>query len=222
MMKGIVAVAGLALLVAAPANAVDTGFYAGVDFGQYSHDLDANGLSRQVDGALEDLGLTVANASSDASEDGFTYGVLVGYQFLPYLAVEAAYVDLGDAEFKRSATVSDGVTSADMRAQVTAESSGPALSALGILPFMKGWEVHARAGVYFSSNDSTARLGLDGLEQAASDSANSTEFMWGTGIGYTRGNYTGRLDYQQYTDVGDSSTGEASIDRLSFVAIVRF
>ena len=67
-----------------------------------------------------------------------------------------------------------------------------------------------------------ARLGLDGLEQAASDSANSTEFMWGTGIGYTRGNYTGRLDYQQYTDVGDSSTGEASIDRITVVAIVRF
>jgi OOP family OmpA-OmpF porin len=221
-MRRIVAVTGLALLVAAPANAVDTGFYAGVDVGQYSHDVDANGLSRQIDGALGDLGLTVSNASSDSSEDGFTYGVLVGYQFLPYLAVEAAYVDLGDAEFKRNATVSDGVTSADMRAQATTESSGPALSALGILPFMKGWEVHARAGVYFGSNDAAARLRVDGFEQSASDSSNSTEFLWGAGIGYTRGNYTGRLDYQQYTDVGDSSTGEASIDRLSFVAIVRF
>ena len=222
MMRRIVAVAGLALLVAAPANAADSGFYAGVDFGQYSHDLDANGLSSQVGDALGDLGLTVSNTSSDTSEDGFTYGVLVGYQVLPYLAVEAAYVDLGDAEFKSSATVSDGVTSAEMRAQVTTESSGPALAALGILPFMKGWEVHARAGVYFSSNDATARLTIDGIEQAASESANSTEFMWGAGIGYTRGKYTGRLDYQQYTDVGDSSTGEASIDRLSFVAIARF
>ena len=222
MMRRIVAVTGLALLVAAPANAVDTGFYAGVDVGQYSHDLDANGLSRQIDGALGDLGLTVSNASSDSSEDGFTYGVLIGYQFLPYLAVEAAYVDLGDAEFKRNATVSDGVTSADMRAQATTESSGPALSALGILPFMKGWEVHARAGVYFGSNDATARLRVDGFEQSASESSNSTEVLWGAGIGYTRGNYTGRLDYQQYTDVGDGSTGEASIDRLSFVAIVRF
>ena len=221
-MRRIVAVTGMALLVAAPANAVDTGFYAGVDVGQYSHDLDANGLSRQIDGALGDLGLTVSNASSDSSEDGFTYGVLIGYQFLPYLAVEAAYVDLGDAEFKRNATVSDGVTSADMRAQATTESSGPALSALGILPFMKGWEVHARAGVYFGSNDATARLRVDGFEQSASESSNSTEFLWGAGIGYTRGNYTGRLDYQQYTDVGDGSTGEASIDRLSFVAIVRF
>lgn len=221
-MRRIVAVTGLALLVAAPANAVDTGFYAGVDVGQYSHDVDANGLSRQIDGALGDLGLTVSNASSDSSEDGFTYGVLIGYQFLPYLAVEAAYVDLGDAEFKRNATVSDGVTSADMRAQATTESSGPALSALGILPFMKGWEVHARAGVYFGSNDATARLRVDGFEQSASESSNSTEFLWGAGIGYTRGNYTGRLDYQQYTDVGDGSTGEASIDRLSFVAIVRF
>jgi OOP family OmpA-OmpF porin len=217
-----VALAGLGLLVAASANAADTGFYAGLDFGQYSHDLDANGYGRQIDGALGDLGLTVSNASSDTSEDGFTYGVLVGYQFRPYLAVEAAYVDLGDAEFKRNATVSDGVTSADLRAAVTTESSGPSLSALGILPFMKGWEVHARAGVYFSSNDATARLAVDGLEETASDSSNSTEFVWGAGIGYTRGNYTTRLDYQQYTDVGDSSTGEANIDRITLVAIFRF
>jgi hypothetical protein len=222
MMKPIVAVAGVALLVAAPANATDSGFYAGLDVGQSSHDLDAGGLASQFDSALGDLGLTVSSASSDTSEDGFTYGVLVGYQVLPYLAVEAAYVDLGDAEFKRNGTVSDGVTSGDLRSQWTTESSGPSLSALGILPFMKGWEAHARAGVYFSSNDATARLAIDGLEDSASDSSNSTEFLWGAGIGYTRGNYTGRLDYQQYTDVGDSSTGEASIDRLTFVAIVRF
>jgi hypothetical protein len=131
-------------------------------------------------------------------------------------------VDLGDAEYKRNGTVSDGVTSGDLRSQLTTESSGPSLSALGILPFMKGWEAHARAGVYFSSNDATARLTIDGVEDSASDSSNSTEFVWGAGIGYTRGNYTGRLDYQQYTDVGDSSTGEANIDRLTFVAIVRF
>lgn len=221
-MRRFVALAGLALFAAAPANAADSGFYAGFDVGGYSHDLDANGLGRQVGNALGDLGLTVSNASSDTSEDGFTYGVLVGYQVLPYLAVEAAYVDLGDAEYKSRATVSDGISSADLAARVTTESSGPSVSALGILPFMKGWEAHARAGVYFSSNDATARLAIEGLEQSASDSSNSTEFLWGAGIGYTRGNYTGRLDYQQYVDVGDSRTGEASIDRITFVAIVRF
>ena len=222
MMRRMVAVLGLGLLVATPADAGDKGFYAGVDFGQYSHDLDANGLGRQVDGALGDLGLAVSNASSDASEDGFSYGLLVGYQFLPYLAVEAAYVDLGDAEFKRNVTASDGVTSADVSTQVTTESSGPSLSALAILPLRKGWEAHARAGVYFSSTDASLRLRVDGLDGSTSDSSNSTEFLWGAGIGYTRGRYTGRLDYQQYTDVGDSDTVEASIDRITFVAIVRF
>lgn len=221
-MRRIVALTGLALLAAAPANAVDKGFYAGLDVGQYSHDLDASSFSSQLDNALGDLGLTLTSASSDTSEDGFTYGMLVGYQFLPYLAVEAAYVDLGDAEYKRNGTVTDGVVTGDLRAQLTSESSGPSLSALGILPFMKGWEVHARAGVYFSSNDATARLAIDGIEDSASESSNTTEFVWGAGIGYTRGKYTSRLDYQQYVDVGDSSTGEANIDRLSLVAIVRF
>lgn len=221
-MRRIVAVAGMGLLVATSADAADTGFYAGVDLGQYSHDLDANGFGRQVEDALGELGLAVSGASTDSSEDGFTYGVLVGYQFLPYLAVEAAYVDLGDAETNYRATVSDGVMSADLRARATTESSGPSLSALAILPFMNSWEIHARAGVYFSNNDVTARLAIDGSEEPASDSSNSTEFMWGAGIGYTRGNYTTRLDYQQYTDVGDSSTGEASVDRLTLAAIFRF
>lgn len=221
-MKRLIALAGLAVLAAAPASAGDRGFYAGFDLGQYSHDLDANGISRQFDAALGGLGLTTSNFSSDTSEDGFTYGVLVGYQFLPYVAVEAAYVDLGDAEYKGRATVSDGVTSADMNAQYTTESSGPSLSVLGILPFMKTWEAYARVGVYFSSNDATARVAIDGVADSASDSSNSTEFLWGAGIGYTRGNYTTRLDFQQYTDVGDSSTGEASIDRLTLVAIFRF
>ncbi|MCU0255506.1 MAG: outer membrane beta-barrel protein [Vicinamibacterales bacterium] len=221
-MNRIFALTGLALLVAAPANAVDRGFYAGLDVGQHSYDLDANDLGRQVDGALGDVGLTLSNATSDTSEDGFTYGVLVGYQFLPYLAVEAAYVDLGDAEFKRNGTVSDGVTSGDLRARLNTESSGPSLSALGILPFLKGWEAHARAGVYFGSNDATASLAIDGVEDSASDSTNSTEFVWGAGIGYTRGKYTCRLDYQQYVDVGDSSSGETNIDRLTVVAIGRF
>ena len=222
MMNRIVALAGLALLVTAPANAADKGFYAGLDLGQSSHDLDASGLSSELDSVLGDVGLTITSASTDTSEDGFTYGVLVGYQFLPYLAVEAAFVDLGDAEYKRSGSVTDGVTSGELSAQYTTESSGPSLSALGILPFMKGWEVYGRAGVYFSNNDVTARLAIDGLEDSSSDDSNSTEFLWGAGIGYTRGDYTVRLDYQQFVDVGDSSAGETTMDRLALVAIGRF
>jgi len=56
MMRRIVAVAGLALLVAAPANAVDTVSMPESMSASTPRDLDANGLSQQVDSALGDLG----------------------------------------------------------------------------------------------------------------------------------------------------------------------
>jgi len=221
-MKRILAVVGLAALAAAPAQAVDQGFYAGFDFGQYSYDLDTGGVAQQISDQLAGLGLATSNVRTDTSEDGFTYGVVVGYQVRPYLAVEAAYVDLGSAEYKFNATVSDGTTSSELRSQLTTDSSGPTLSALGILPFGKGWELYGRVGVYFASNEAALRLSADGIEESVSDDSSSQELLWGGGLGYTRGKYSVRLDYQQFTDVGDDSTGEASIDRLAVGAIFRF
>jgi opacity protein-like surface antigen len=215
------AVLGLATLFAVPAVAAERGFYAGLDAGQYSYDLDTSGVTRQITDGLEDLGLTISNPGSDASEDGFTYGVVIGYQLLPYLALEAAYVDLGDADYRYSATVSDGTTSADLRASATIDSAGPTLSALGILPFGKGWEVYGRVGGYYGSNDTELRVVVDGVEQSASDDASSTSLIWGGGIGYTREWYTVRLDYQRFTDVGDDGA-ESDVDRITVVAIRRF
>lgn len=215
------AVVGLAMLVAVPAVAAERGFYAGLDAGQYAYDLDTNGAARQITDGLAGLGLTASNPRSDTSEDGFTYGVVIGYQLLPYLAFEAAYVDLGDAEYKYGATVSDGTTSADVSASATIDSAGPTLSALGILPFGKGWEAYGRVGGYYGSNDTELRVTVDGIERSASDDPSSTSFVWGGGIGYTRQLHTVRLDYQRFTDVGDDDA-EGDVDRIALVAIKRF
>lgn len=223
-MKRTIALLGLAALVSTPAVAAERGFYFGLDAGQYAYDLDQRDLDRTVEDSLAGVGLTVINGSSETSEDGFTYGIIFGYQILPYLAVEAAYVDLGDAEYKASGTVTDSVVTAGMNAQLTAESSGPTVSVLGILPvFASGWEVYGRAGVYFAGNDVTAQISIDGVSEQASDSSNSTEFVWGVGAGYTRGDWTVRLDFQQFTDVGDSDTnGDVNVNRIALGAIYRF
>lgn len=223
-MKCTIALLGLAALVSTPAVAAERGFYIGLDAGQYEYDLDQRDLDRTVEDSVGEVGLTVIDGSSDTSEDGFTYGIILGYQILPYLAVEAAYVDLGDAEYKASGTVSDGVTTGEMNAKLTAESSGPTVSVLGILPvFASGWEVYGRAGVYFASNDAAAQFSIDGVSEQVSDSSNSTEFLWGVGAGYTRGDWTLRLDFQQFTDVGDSDTsGDVNVNRIVLGAIYRY
>jgi len=213
----------LAALAASPSIAAERGFYAGFDLGQSRYDLDLRDIDGRVVDAFDSLGLSVLSGESSTSEDGFTYGITFGYQILPYLAVEASYVDLDDAEYRGSATVTDGVSAADFRTQVTTESSGPALSVLGILPLPRNWEVYARAGLYFSNTDVTAQLSSGDLVSSASDSSSSEEFLWGAGVGYSRDRWTVRLDYQQYTDVGDEDVlGEVNIDRIAFSALYRF
>jgi hypothetical protein len=81
----------------------DSGIYFGADLGQYTWDLDQNGLDQDVVDALGDEGLVIVNGGSDLSDDGFTWGLILGYQLFPFLAFEAAYVDLGSAEYKAGA-----------------------------------------------------------------------------------------------------------------------
>jgi opacity protein-like surface antigen len=219
----------IAALAALPVHAADrthgdgdAGFYWGFDLGEASFGLNRGDLDDQLTGALGEAGIDVLDGRSGTSEDGFTWGLTFGYQFMRYLAVEAAYVDLGEAEYTSRALVSDGATTADVTAKFTTDSAGPAISVLGTLPIRSGWDVHARAGMYFGSNDTSTNLSVDDLSDSFGDSSSSQSFLWGAGIGYTSGQWTVRLDYQQFTDVGDEDgLGEVDVDRLTLGAVYR-
>lgn len=206
-----------------PSKAPRSGLYLGFDLGQSSYDLDRGDLDSQLVDSLQQAGIDVLSGSSETSEDGFTYGITVGWQFLPWLAVEAAYVDLGDAEYKSNTVITDGATTADLRTTLTAESAGATLSALGILPLGGGWDVYGRVGAYFGSNDASAAVSVDGIPADLDDSSSSQTLLWGGGVGYTRGHWTVRLDYQKFTDVGDENGfGEVDVDRITFAGLYRF
>ena len=212
----------LAALVTTPAAAADPGFYFGFDLGQSEFDIDQNAIDRDLTGAIEQLGLAVVAGESEVSTDAFSYGVFLGYQPLRFLAVEAAYVDLAEAEYKARLTVTDGLEVVDTRSQLTAESAGPTLSVLGMLP-IGPWDLYARVGVYFADTDVSARTQVGEDSLTLSDSANSEEFLWGVGAGYTRGDWTVRLDFQQFTDVGDSDTsGDVNVNRIVLGAVYRY
>jgi opacity protein-like surface antigen len=222
-MKRILALAILAALASSPAMAADRGFYAGFDLGQYAYDLDQGDIDASLVAALDDEGYEVLDGSSSTNEDGFTYGLIVGYQIFRYLAVEAAYVDLGDSNYQANVVVTDGVESGDLNAKLTAESSGALVSALGILPLPYGWDVFGRAGLYLGSTDLSERwTGATG-SRSYGDSATSQDFTWGAGVGFTQGDWTARLEYQQFMDVGDEDkTGEFDVGRIVFSAVHRF
>jgi outer membrane protein OmpA-like peptidoglycan-associated protein/opacity protein-like surface antigen len=231
-MKRSFALLGLFTLAATPAMAGDggawdhlwddSGFYVGGDLGQSNWDLDQGDLDREVVDMLGGVGLSVVDGSSDLSDDGFTWGLILGYQLFRYLAFEAAYVDLGSAEYKANTVVSDGVNTGQFDTSVEAESQGAAVSGLAILPFARHWQVFGRAGAYFGSNDTAASATLDGIEDNVRDSGNSTSFLWGAGLGFSRGQWTSRLEYQQYTDVGeDGGFSGVDVNRIVLSAVYR-
>ena len=223
-MKRMFALVGLAALISTPAVAAERGFYFGLDAGQYTYDLDQNGIDGLVTDSLEDIGLDVLDGRSETSEDGFTYGIIFGYQILAFLAVR------GRVRGPRRLRV-QGQCAGERRPQhrrpecaTHRRELGPTLSVLGILPiFGSGWELYGRAGVYFGGNDAEVQFTADGISESFSDSSNSTEFLWGVGAGYTRGDWTVRLDFQQFTDVGDSdSTGDVNVNRIVLGTIYRY
>ncbi|HEX7374319.1 MAG TPA: outer membrane beta-barrel protein [Steroidobacteraceae bacterium] len=208
--------AALALLSGAAFAADGTGFYVGADFGQANSDINK--------GRIDDLVLPAFDSGSYHSkvDKGATsYGVFVGYKFLPYLATELTYFGTGKANYNASGTVEG--TPAHFKADW--ESKGPALSVIGILPFADVWDVYARVGVFFADTKITVKATAGDFSTGSYDqSANTTEFLWGVGAGYTfLDHWTARLEYQGIPNVGDKNkTDEFNVDRITLGMLYRF
>jgi opacity protein-like surface antigen len=212
----------LATLLTTPVAAQDRGFYFGFDAGQVSVNSDKGGLDQSLIDGFTLAGLTVVDGSSEVSEDSFTWGLTLGYQVIDYFAIEASYFDLGKFEYRASGTATDGDALYEGHAAVDANGSGPALSAIGILP-LGAWRPYLRAGVLFADVDYDARVTIDGVSGSDDVSGSSENFLWGVGVGYTADHWTTRLEYQQAQDVGENSIlGKADVSRIVLGAIYRF
>jgi OOP family OmpA-OmpF porin len=214
--------AALALLSGAASAAEGTGFYVGVDAGESSFDVKKGEIDSGIFDLFDLFGGDLTSSKLDSSDT--TYSLFVGYRFLPYLAVEASYLDLGTAAYKATGTFVDVETLVDVDLNLDWESKGPALSVIGILPFADVWNVYARVGAYFA--DTKVNIKGSTAFDSSSDhvSKNTTEFLWGVGGGYTfLDNWTVQLEYQMIPDLGDkNATGEFDADRITLGVLYRF
>lgn len=229
-MKKVLALATFAALCAAqPALAEKTGFYVGADVGQMSVDADKGDLDSYFLDGLAAEGFFL-DGSSDLDDSDTTFGLTVGYRFMPYLAVEAQYVDLGEAEYTASGDLYDSLDNFIGTADVSTsmDSSGFALSVLGILPIQEVWEVHARLGMYFGDTEADVAVtlddGIDVFTDSYSDSKNEEELFYGIGGGYTFDEtWNVRVEYTVFQDIGDEDLlGEADLDRFVIGVNYRF
>jgi OOP family OmpA-OmpF porin len=225
-------------LAAVPAFAADTGFYVGASIGQSSFDVsksDADDLmieAFELAGDALGIGVGYDIESSDLDDSDTAYSLFVGYRFLPYLAVEGAWLDLGEAQYKSSGmvTVFDSVESmtADAATELNWSSSGPVLSALAIWPISDRWEVFGRLGAYFADTELKFSLAIpdptEPFSEGFSDSDSTTEFIWGLGVDFIfLEKFAARLEYQMIPDVGDENvTGEADVDLITLGVLYKF
>jgi OOP family OmpA-OmpF porin len=226
-MKKILALATFAALCAAqPALAGETGFYVGADVGQMSVDVDKGDIDSALMDGLFFEGLFF-DGTSDVDDSDTTFGFTVGYQFMPYFAVEGQYLDLGEAKYSASGDIYDEfekfLGTADIA--ITQDSSGFALSALGILPIQEVWEVYARLGMYFGDTEAKVSVAVDGVApDSMSDSKSEEEFFYGIGGGFTfNETWNIRAEYTIFQDIGDDELlGETDLDRFVIGLNYRF
>ena len=123
-------------------------------------------------------------------------GFFGGLQFSRYIAVEAAWRDLGHASVgggnvKATATEADAVVN---------------------LPIYRSFSLLGRLGVFHA----------DMRGEGKSERKNGGTFGWGGQIDFSR-NFATRLEWQRYPKLGGGSFGaETNVDAISLAALVRF
>ena len=215
--SAIASLVATAVIASTSVAAAESGFYVGLTIGESSTAVSKSELDRAM---AEEF-----NLIESSLDDGDTaYGAVIGYRFLPYLAAELGWLDLGDVvDYRASlAVISISVSSLDVRAR--ASSSGPMVSALGILPLGDAWEIFGRAGLLFSDNKLT--VGVSDFYQSfsTSDSDRDEDAVVGIGAAVNFADHWAvRAEYTRIFDAGsEETTGEEDVDLIGLTVTYRF
>jgi OmpA-OmpF porin, OOP family len=128
----------------------------------------------------------------------FAWAVDVGYRFNRYFAMEASYVDLGEA----SGSVRNDGSSAVAQAAV----EGAALAFIGSWPLDR-WELYAIVGVFFNDTTSSVSGDVQGTPFSECASGEDEDTILGAGVAYRVTDAARlKLDITSFNRVGQSET----------------
>jgi OmpA-OmpF porin, OOP family len=197
MRKFALAATVASVLAASPAFAADdAGFYVGAGVGNFAVDSDSIYGGKDFDGS------------------DFGFKVFAGYKFMPWLAIEAEYIDGGepDDNFRNE-------NFPDERLKVTAGVTGFVGSAVGILPIGESFDVFAKAGFIYWDGDGSGKIrDEDGTLAKISYGNDGTDFAWAVGgTWYIMENLGLRAEYQGF-EISDFN----SVDFASASVIWKF
>jgi opacity protein-like surface antigen len=143
-----------------------SGPYVGVGLGRFN--LKPENASDIGSGLVD-----ITNSHGDA------FKVTAGYRLIPYVALEASYIDFGNPKSTFSTSGSNG--------NYKVHASGFAPMGVATLP-LGPFEIFGKAGWLFSNNNVKVYLNQSG-QQVFQSSHSSSDFMWGGGLGFTIGHH---------------------------------
>ena len=203
----VAALAVVGLSAAAPSYAQ---WYVGASVGK--SDIKFNNAA-QSDQFL-DLGFTNPSTVSNTKDTG--YRAFGGYQLHKYIAIEAAYVDLGRFSFRTDVTPRGSLTG-------STRIDGFELSALGTLPLGERFGLFARVGA-LSAETRTSYTGGGSIETLIggdSQKRRSTELVYGAGAMFNiNQNFSVRGEWSRYEKLGNVFTGGRTDANLYSLGLV--
>ena len=173
MRKSILSLAIILIAVAAPASAIENGFYIGGSIGGSSLEI------RDLDEELGDL---------QFSGSGTSYKLFAGFRFLNFLAVEGGYVDLGDPRDVVGGSGDDAI-------DVEIGLKGWDAFAVGLLP-IGPVDLFAKFGIV--SWDADIRARLIPTDVVDTETESGTDAAYGIGIALRLGKVTLRAEAKQF------------------------
>jgi len=219
--KGICLPALVAVTATAAATPVlaGNGLYVGATAGSSLFHENKSDFDNAMLDAFSENGFFVTSGTSTLKNSSFAFGGLIGYQFIPEIALEASYTDLGKIRYHSNDIVSGQFNAF---ADLDGKAKGPTVSVIGALPLTPQWEVYARAGIFFSkvTLDATVSLSQNVASTGAgtaSQSANSVDPLAGVGLAWKpTKQFKIRAEYTRFSNVGDKDkTGEINIDTFN-------
>jgi len=180
----------------------------------------------------------LAGTGTSSLDDSVSvWGLQLGYRWGKFFATEVGYAKLGEASYRLPVAVTETLTVIGSGASTSSNwvgeramqftSSGPTISALGMLPLGQRFDLHLRGGIYLADTRVTNRIrnvefNRGNVSHKRVD-ASQTELFAGIGGAWNiNENLVLRAEYQKYLDVGDDKkTGESDIDVINLSVLFK-
>lgn len=164
-----------------------------------------------LDTATFNQDLTAAGAAGLGSKgdgSGNQWRLQAGYQFNPYVAIEAGYIDMGKADYKASY--------AGGNAEGSVKAGGLDLAVLGIYPVTDKFSIFGKLGLIEAKVQSKLSSGPQ-AGVIVKDTTTQARPLLGIGASYqVLENVDLRADYDHVSDLGSASKGgKADADMVS-------